>query len=115
MLTNIGGRYEVPGLARAAGATTLDLASCGADALRVTMTGNCTFSFKNGLPGMEVKLLLVQDATGSRTGAWASNAKFTGGVAPTLTLTALHGDLLSFWFDGTNFIEMSRSLDVGVV
>lgn len=115
MLTNIGGRYELPTTVRASGATTLDLALCGADALRVNMVGNCTFSYKNAMPGMTLKLLLVQDATGSRTGAWATTFKFTGATAPTLTTTALHGDLLAFWFDGTNLIEVARSLDVGVV
>ena len=69
-----------------------------------TMTGNCTFTMPSGAglqAGTALTLILTQDATGSRTGAFTS-VKWAGGTAPTLTTTATTGaDILCFvTFDG---------------
>jgi len=69
-----------------------------------TMTGNCTFTMPSGSglqPGSSITLILTQDGSGSRTGAFTS-VKWAAGVAPTLTTTATSGiDILTFYtFNG---------------
>ena len=69
-----------------------------------TMTGNCTFTMPSGSglqAGSSLTLILTQDGTGSRTGAFTS-VKWAGGSAPTLTTTATTGiDILTFYtFNG---------------
>jgi len=69
-----------------------------------TMNGNCTFTMPSGSglqPGTSLTLILTQDGTGSRTGAFTS-VKWAGGTAPTLTTTATSGiDILTFYtFNG---------------
>ena len=64
-----------------------------------TMTGNCTFTMPSGAglqAGTALTLILTQDGTGSRTGAFTS-VKWAGATAPTLTTTATTGvDILTF-------------------
>lgn len=119
MITDIGNRYGAPTAFRVSGSLAtrgVDLSQASGDSVRLNLVGNITgVKFLNGVAGMRLIVLLVQDATGSRTATWATNVHFAAETAPTLTTTALHGDLLHFWFDGTNFIEIARSLDVGVV
>ena len=69
-----------------------------------TMTGNCTFTMPSGSglqAGTSLTLILTQDGTGSRTGAFTS-VLWAGGSAPTLTTTATTGiDILTFYtFNG---------------
>ena len=69
-----------------------------------TITGNCTFTMPSGAglqAGTALTLILTQDATGSRTGAFTS-VKWAAATAPTLTTTATTGvDILTFiTFDG---------------
>jgi len=69
-----------------------------------TMTGNCTFTMPSGSglqAGSSMTLILTQDGTGSRTGAFTS-VKWAGGSAPTLTTTLTTGiDILTFYtFNG---------------
>jgi hypothetical protein len=69
-----------------------------------TMNGNCTFTMPGDVglqPGTSLTLILTQDGTGSRTGAF-TNVKWSGGTAPTLTTTATTGiDILTFYtFNG---------------
>ena len=69
-----------------------------------TMNGNCTFTMPSGSglqAGSSLTLILTQDGTGSRTGAFTS-VKWAGGTAPTLTTTATSGiDILTFYtFNG---------------
>jgi len=46
-------------------------------------------------------LLLLQDATGSRTATWPASVKWPAGTAPTITATASKGDKFVFVGDGT--------------
>jgi hypothetical protein len=56
--------------------------------------------------GTALTLILTQDGTGSRTGAFqvnsaTTNVKWAGGTAPTLTTTADRADIVCFvTFDG---------------
>lgn len=69
-----------------------------------TLTGNCTFTFSPEPSGpCNLVLKLVQDATGSRTVTWPADVKWPGGTAPTLTTAANSIDIVSFYYDGTDF------------
>ena len=46
---------------------------------------------------------MVQDGTGSRTATWPASVKWPSGTAPTLTTTASSVDIVSFYYDGTNY------------
>ena len=68
-----------------------------------TLTGNVTFTFTAPAGPCNLILKLVQDATGSRTVTWPASVKWSGGTAPTLTTTASRIDIISFYYDGTNY------------
>lgn len=73
----------------AASGTSKTLDCSISSAKKVTLTGNCTFTFTGATSGTvaSLELVLVQDGTGSRTVTWPSSVKWSGG-APTLTTTA---------------------------
>ncbi|MFC1734343.1 hypothetical protein ACFL6I_28920 [candidate division KSB1 bacterium] len=79
-------------------AYTIDFTS--GNTFKITMTGNCTFTFSNppasGTTG-SFTLILIQDGTGSRTATWPASVDWAGGTAPTLTTTLTTGtDVLTF-------------------
>ena len=81
---------------------------------KVTLGGNRTLNAPtNQNAGGFYSLLIVQDGTGSRTLSFNSAYKFTGATAPTLTTTASAKDLIVFRSDGTNLLEVGRSLNIG--
>jgi hypothetical protein len=85
-------------------ATAKTLAETNGNVQTWTMTGNCTFTMPSGSglqPGTSMTLILTQDGTGSRTGAF-TDVKWAGGTAPTLTTTATTGiDVITFYtFNG---------------
>ena len=66
---------------------------------------NETFTFTAPAKPGVFTMILVQDSVGSRTATWPASVKFPGGTAPTLTTTATTGtDVLSFLYDGTNYL-----------
>jgi len=75
--------------------------------------GNVTFTAWNNPPrnGSLVTIIIVQDGTGSRTVTWPSNVKWSGGTAPTLTTTANKRDIFQFVWDGSNYYNVSQSLN----
>ena len=71
---------------------------------KITLTGNCTLTFTAPAGGVgNYQLLVIQDGTGSRTLTWPGTVKWAGGVASTLTLTAAGVDIISFYYNGTNY------------
>lgn len=63
--------------------------------------------------GLKVKLVLLQDGTGSRTLGTITPASgaltWVGSAAPTLTTTAAHADILTFeCLDGVNYIGSAQ-------
>jgi FtsP/CotA-like multicopper oxidase with cupredoxin domain len=97
-------------------AYTVDLSN--GNVFKITMTGNCTFTFSNppasGKAG-SFTLILVQDATGSRTATWPASVDWAGGTAPTLTTTASTGtDVLTFITTdgGTTWWSFAAGLDM---
>jgi hypothetical protein len=79
--------------------TSVTLALTNGNVQTWTMTGNCTFTMPSGSTlqaGSSLTLILTQDGTGSRTGAY-TGVKWAGGTVPTLTITATTGiDILTF-------------------
>lgn len=65
----------------------------------------CTLTFPLAAAGKSFLLTLVQDATGGRTVVWPNTIKWQGGIAPTLSPTALKQDVFSFiCTDGINWL-----------
>ena len=83
-----------------------DVAGIIATTKTITLTGNITsFTISNPNPNSTYKLIIVQDATGTRTiGGFAGNFKFPAGIAPTLSAAANSVDVITFFYDGTNFL-----------
>tara|TARA_R110000822_G_scaffold53720_7_gene138398 strand:+ start:1032 stop:2789 length:1758 start_codon:yes stop_codon:yes gene_type:complete len=80
---------------------------------QVTLGGNRTFAAPTNLvDGGFYSLLIIQDGTGSRTISWNAVFDFTGGTAPTLSTAAGSKDLITWRSDGTNMLEVGRSLGV---
>jgi hypothetical protein len=80
------------------------------DTFELTLTGNVTSSsITNASKGMTLKVALTQDGTGGRTFAWPSNVKLAGG---SVTLSGANKrDVLTFYYDSTNWYETGRSLN----
>jgi hypothetical protein len=94
----IGGPDTVNTVAASGSALTLPDVTV-ATIHRVTLTGNCTFTFPTPAAGKSFTLTLVQDGTGSRTATWPASVLWPGGTTPTLTTTAGKADVLSFMAD----------------
>lgn len=78
---------------------------------RITLTAApVTLSFTNPPGPANILIRLVQDGAGSRTVTWPASVKWPGGTAPTLTTTGGAIDIISFYFDGTDFYGVD-SLD----
>jgi hypothetical protein len=61
--------------------------------------------------GQSLALLLCQDGTGSRTIIWPGNVRLAGGGI-TLTKTPNKCDAVSLFFDGFNWYETSRAMNL---
>jgi hypothetical protein len=80
---------------------------------KVTLAGNRTLSAPSGttpIAGQFVSLLIIQDGTGSRTITWNAVYEFAADTAPTLTATASLGDLFTFRYNGSKWLEVGRNL-----
>lgn len=101
----------VSGAPAAAGTFTPDLNQ--GEKFTVTMpAGNITMAAPvNGRTGHRLEISIVQDATGSRLVTWNAVYKFAGAASPTLTTTASRKDTFVFRFNGTNWEEVSRTLN----
>lgn len=70
---------------------------------KITLTGNCTFTFTAPSGPANLILRLIQDGTGSKTVTWPATVKWPEGTAPTLSTAASSVDIVSFYWDGTNY------------
>lgn len=93
--------------------TDLDLATGNTQA-GVLANANTIFVFLNPIAGAFYTLELKQDATGGRTVTWPSSVKWPGGTAPTLTTTAGRTDIISLYYNGTNFAGVLAASDVAL-
>lgn len=87
------------------GATITWNVSNGGNAI-VTLGGTGrTLTITNPVVGATYLIQVFQDGTGGRTiTTWPTGTLWIGGTAPTLTSTANARDVITFYYDGTNFI-----------
>jgi hypothetical protein len=80
---------------------------------KVTLGGNRTLNAPtNGSTGQFASLLVIQDGTGSRTLTWNAVYEFKNDIAPTLTTTGGKGDLFTFRYNGSKWLEVGRNLNL---
>ena len=81
---------------------------------KLTLGGNRTLSAPTNAvgSGQYISLLVIQDGTGSRTLTWNAVYEFTADTAPTLTTTASKGDLFTFRYNGSKWLEVGRNLNL---
>jgi hypothetical protein len=96
------------------GGGALSLNTQAIEIWKQTLTSNITsLALANPTAGQIFTLMLIQDGTGSRTlSSPSANIKWAGGATPTLTTTASRRDIFRFFYDGTNWYELSRSMNV---
>ena len=87
--------------------TTIDWTSCNRQ--RVVLGGAITFNFTAPPGTCNLILKLVQDGTGSRNPAWPAAVKWAGGAEPTWSTSAAAIDLVSFYYDGTNYFGVGAT------
>jgi hypothetical protein len=74
---------------------------------KVTLAGNRTLANPTNLgDGQVLNFKVKQDATGTRTLAYGTNYKWTGGTAPVLSTAANAVDVITCWYDSTDTILM---------
>tara|TARA_R110000803_G_scaffold32023_2_gene70897 strand:- start:231 stop:860 length:630 start_codon:yes stop_codon:yes gene_type:complete len=80
---------------------------------KVTLGGNRILNApSNSVAGQFISLLIIQDATGTRTLTWNAVFEFTADTAPTLTATANYGDVFTFRYNGSKWLEVGRNLNL---
>ena len=80
---------------------------------KVTLTANVTFDAPtNPTTGQYISIVCIQDGTGSRTISWNGIFEFTGDTAPTATTTASKGDMFTFRYNGSKWLEVGRNLNL---
>lgn len=79
----------------------------------VTLGGNRTLGNPtNQVAGQSGAIFITQDATGSRTLAYAGNWKFPGGTAPSLSTAANAVDRLDYVVQSSGFIHANLARDI---
>ena len=78
---------------------------------KLTLGGNRTLSAPTNAvgSGQYISLLVIQDGTGSRTLTWNAAYEFKDDTAPTLTITASKGDIFTFRYNGSKWLEVGRN------
>ena len=69
---------------------------------------NDTFTFTAPTKPCNLILVLKQDGVGSRLATWPATVKWPSGTAPTLSTGANDIDIVSFYYDGTNYFGVSN-------
>ena len=71
---------------------------------KLTLTANCTFTFDPEPAGpCNLILRLIQGGSGSYTVTWPADVNSTGNALPTLSTGVGDVDLLSLYYDGSEF------------
>lgn len=82
------------------GATNIDFLSGNVQSMR--LIGNATLTFSNPQNGATYRLIINQDATGTRTITWPV-IHWEAKTVPILTGTAGSKDIVELVYDGTNY------------
>jgi len=82
---------------------------------KVTLTDNRIVGLPtNGQAGQFISLLIIQDATGSRTLTWNAVFEFPSETAPTLTTTGALADLFVFTYHNSKWLQVGSTLALTV-
>ena len=83
------------------------------DVCKLTLGGNRTMAAPtNNTTGQFISILVIQDGTGSRTLTWNAVFEFKDDTAPTATTTASKGDMFTFRYNGSKWLEVGRNLNL---
>lgn len=96
---NVGYKEDINSLVSGA---SISVDATTAPVHTVTLGHNATFTISNMVAGQSIMIIITQDGTGSRTGSFTS-VKFPGG-APTLSTGTGDIDVVSVFYDGTNYL-----------
>jgi hypothetical protein len=97
-----------------AATVTLDLSLKTKGNIRsITLGANRTLAISNPTAGQAFAVILKQDGTGSRTVTWWANILWPGATIPTLTTTANRYDMFTFLYDGTNYLCIGITQNLG--
>ena len=96
---NVGYKEDINALTSSA---SISVDASTAPVHTVTLATNATFTISNMVAGQSIMIIITQDGTGSRTGTFSS-VKFPSG-APTLSTGAGDIDVVSVFYDGTNYL-----------
>lgn len=69
---------------------------------KITLTGNCTFTFTAPAGPCHLTLRLIADGT-QRTPVWPATVFWGDAGVPTISSTNTHWDIITFYFDGANY------------
>ena len=83
------------------GATTVDWTNGQKQEISLTSSPTLTFSAPSGVGNFLLRV--IQDGVGSRIITWPASVKWPGGSAPTLSTAASSIDIVSFYYNGTNY------------
>jgi hypothetical protein len=96
---NVGYKEDINALSSSA---SISVDATTAPVHTVTLAHAATFTISNMVSGQSIMIIITQDGTGTRTGTFTS-VKFPGG-APTLSTGAGDIDVVSVFYDGTNYL-----------
>ena len=96
---NVGYKEDINSLTSS---TSIAVDASAAPVHSVTLAHAATFAISNMVAGQSIMIIVTQDGTGSRTGSFTS-VKFPGG-APTLSTGTGDIDVVSVFYDGTNYL-----------
>jgi hypothetical protein len=96
---NVGYKEDINALTSSA---SISVDATTAPVHTVTLAHAATFTISNMVSGQSILIIITQDGTGARTGTFTS-VKFPGG-APTLSTGAGDIDVISVFYDGTNYL-----------
>lgn len=74
---------------------------------KITMTGDCTFTFTAPAGPCNLLMKMIQDGAGSRVPTWPGTVKWPGGTKPVHS-GASKTDIVSFYYDGTNYYGVAN-------
>jgi hypothetical protein len=83
---------------------TIDFATGNAQVLSLaSATGNVTVTLSNAQAGATYLIKIIQHASSAKNITWPATVEWVDGIAPTISTGASAIDIVSFFYDGTNF------------
>lgn len=99
---------------------TFDMGTAGGAIHKTTLAGNRTLAVSNLVAGQAFRLIIKQDATGSRVPVWFLSPgagthaiQWSSSTVPTLTTTAAKTDIFDFYYDGVDIFGSIVGLNFG--